>query len=466
MQRLAKFYRWFLLMMALVLLVQSPALAETSAKSQSPEVIQLTVNDAIGPATADYIERSLAKAEDRRAELVVLRLDTPGGLSSSMRDIIKHIAASSVPVATFVAPSGARAASAGTYILFASPVAAMAPGTNLGAATPVQIGGISLPKPSQDPSEESAKPSQPQDASKRKAVNDAVAYIRGLAELHGRNVDWAEKAVREAASLPAQEALALNVIDLMADNTWDLLQQLDGREVQLNQRRLVLHTVGAEVVEMPPDWRSELLSVLTNPNVAYILLLVGVYGIIFEFLNPGGIVPGTIGAIAIVLALYAFQLLPISYAGMALILLGIGLMVAEAFEPSFGILGIGGVVAFVIGSIILMDTDAPGFGIDLSVIVTFAVLSVLVVAAVVHLAFKSYRQPVVSGLQELVGSEAVVLTDFNGKGQVIVHGEHWQAVSEVPLKQNQTVRVTGMKHLTLQVTPIETDSATTEEATS
>lgn len=466
MQRLAKFYRWFLLMMALVLLVQSPALAETSAKSQSPEVIQLTVNDAIGPATADYIERSLAKAEAQRAELVVLRLDTPGGLSSSMRDIIKHIAASSVPVATFVAPSGARAASAGTYILFASPVAAMAPGTNLGAATPVQIGGISLPKPSQAPSGESANPSQPQDASKRKAVNDAVAYIRGLAELHGRNVDWAEKAVREAASLPAQEALALNVIDLMADNTWDLLQQLDGREVQLNQRRLVLHTAGAEVVEMPPDWRSELLSVLTNPNVAYILLLVGVYGIIFEFLNPGGIVPGTIGAIAIVLALYAFQLLPISYAGMALILLGIGLMVAEAFEPSFGILGIGGVVAFVIGSIILMDTDAPGFGIDLSVIVTFAVLSVLVVAAVVHLAFKSYRQPVVSGLQELVGSEAVVLTDFNGKGQVIVHGEHWQAVSEVPLKQDQTVRVTGMKHLTLQVTPIETDSATTEEATS
>jgi membrane-bound serine protease (ClpP class) len=466
MQRLAKFYRWFLLMMALVLLVQSPALAETSAKSKSPEVIQLTVNDVIGPATADYIERSLAKAEARRAELVVLRLDTPGGLSSSMRDIIKHIAASSVPVATFVAPSGARAASAGTYILFASPVAAMAPGTNLGAATPVQIGGISLPKPSQDPSEESAKPSQPQDASKRKAVNDAVAYIRGLAELHGRNVDWAEKAVREAASLPAQEALALNVIDLMADNTWDLLQQLDGREVQLNKRRLVLHTAGVEVVEMPPDWRSELLSVLTNPNVAYILLLVGVYGIIFEFLNPGGIVPGTIGAIAIVLALYAFQLLPISYAGMALILLGIGLMVAEAFEPSFGILGIGGVVAFVIGSIILMDTDAPGFGIDLSVIVTFAVLSVLVVAAVVHLAFKSYRQPVVSGLQELVGSEAVVLTDFNGKGQVIVHGEHWQAVSEVPLKQNQTVRVTGMKHLTLQVMPIETDSATTEEATS
>lgn len=448
-----------LLILLGVFLQSASVFSAETTKSTHQQVVQLTVQDAIGPATVDYVERSLEKAAQQHAELVVIQLDTPGGLSSAMRSIIQAIARSPVPVATFVAPSGARAASAGTYILYASHIAAMAPGTNLGAATPVQVGGISLPNPSEKPQKKSNEPVS-EDASKRKAMNDAVAYIQGLAQLHGRNADWAEKAVREAASLPANEALKLNVIDLIADNLRDLLQQVDGKQMTLNGQTIVLKTADAPIVQLSPDWRSELLSVITNPNIAYILLLIGVYGLIFEFLNPGGIVPGTIGAIALVLALYAFQLLPINYAGMALILLGVGLMIGEAFEPSFGILGIGGTVAFVFGSIILMDTDAPGFGIDLSVIITFAVISALILIAVVHLALKSYRQPIVSGIQELVGAEARVVDDFDHQGHVIIHGEHWQAISQTPLKKNQTVKVTGLKNLTLTVEPIET---TTEE---
>lgn len=460
MNHVVKLNTWMAWLIWLGFFLQSaPAFSAETTKTLYNQVVQLTVQDAIGPATVDYIERSLEKAAQQRAELVVIQLDTPGGLSSAMRSIIQAIARSPVPVATFVAPSGARAASAGTYILYASHIAAMAPGTNLGAATPVQMGGISLPNPSENSQKTPNEPAS-EEASKRKAINDAVAYIQGLAQLHNRNADWAEKAVKEAASLPANEALKLNVIDVIADNLRDLLQQVDGKQVILNGQTINLKTADANIVQLAPDWRSELLSVITNPNIAYILLLIGVYGLIFEFLNPGGIVPGTIGAIALVLALYAFQLLPINYAGMALILLGVGLMIGEAFEPSFGILGIGGTVAFVFGSIILMDTDAPGFGIDLSIIITFAVISALILIAVVHLALKSYRQPIVSGVQELVGAEARVVDDFDRQGHVIIHGEHWQAISQTSLKQNQTVKVTGLKNLTLTVEPVE---STTEE---
>uniref|UniRef100_Q31H32 Uncharacterized protein n=1 Tax=Hydrogenovibrio crunogenus (strain DSM 25203 / XCL-2) TaxID=317025 RepID=Q31H32_HYDCU len=460
MNHVVKLNTWMAWLIWLGVFLQSaPAFSAETTKTLHNQVVQLTVQDAIGPATVDYIERSLEKTAQQRAELVVIQLDTPGGLSSAMRSIIQAIARSPVPVATFVAPSGARAASAGTYILYASHIAAMAPGTNLGAATPVQMGGISLPNPSENSQKTPNEPAS-EEASKRKVINDAVAYIQGLAQLHNRNADWAEKAVREAASLPANEALKLNVIDVIADNLRDLLQQVDGKQVTLNGQTINLKTADANIVQLAPDWRSELLSVITNPNIAYILLLIGVYGLIFEFLNPGGIVPGTIGAIALVLALYAFQLLPINYAGMALILLGVGLMIGEAFEPSFGILGIGGTVAFVFGSIILMDTDAPGFGIDLSVIITFAVISALILIAVVHLALKSYRQPIVSGVQELVGAEARVVEDFDRQGHVIIHGEHWQAISQTPLKQNQMVKVTGLKNLTLTVEPVE---STTEE---
>ena len=425
--------------------------------TEKTPIIQLTIEDVIGPATDDYIERALETATQGQAELVLIRMDTPGGLDTAMRGIIKNITNSSIPVATFVAPTGARAASAGTYILYASHIAAMAPGTNLGAATPVQIGGI--PTPGKDDGNKASKDKPPQpdtsDAKTNKVINDAVAYIRGLAELHGRNQDWPEKAVREAASLQASEALKLNVIDIIADSIPDLLKQLDGREVVVLGQKRTLHTTGVPIKQIEPDWRSRLLSVITNPNIAYILMLIGIYGLIFEFSNPGAIVPGTIGAIALLLALYSFQLLPINYAGVALIMLGVALMVGEAFQPSFGMLGIGGTIAFVIGSIILMDTDTPGFGIDISIIITFAATSVLVFIFVIGMAIKARRRPVVSGMEELLGGEAIVDNDFDQTGTVTIHSEHWSAVTEQPLRKGQSVKVTGIKGLILQVKPLK-----------
>ncbi len=429
-----------------------------SANTVGSHVMLLTIDEAIGPATDDYIERALEAAARQRAELVVIRMDTPGGLDSAMRGIIKNITNSAVPVASYVSPSGARAASAGTYILYASHIAAMAPGTNLGAATPVQIGGFKPPEPKGMPKKDEPVDESDKSAMKQKIINDAVAYIRSLAELHGRNQDWAEKAVREAASLPASEALSLNVIDIIAAGLGDLLKQVDGREVKVLGHKRTLHVAGLPTRELAPDWRSRFLSVITNPNVAYILMMIGIYGLILEFSNPGAIVPGTVGAISLLLALYAFQLLPINYAGMALILLGVALMVGEAFEPSFGILGIGGVVAFVFGSIILIDTEAPGFGIDISVIVTFAAISALVFIFVIGMAIKARRKKVVSGLEELLGGEATVINGFEQQGTVSIHSEHWQAHSKTPLNDGQLVRVIGIKGLTLDVEPIEASS--------
>ncbi|MEA3303748.1 MAG: nodulation protein NfeD, partial [Pseudomonadota bacterium] len=407
-----------------------------------------------------YIARALISAEETQAELVVIRMDTPGGLDTAMRGIIKQITNSPVPIASYVAPTGSRAASAGTYILYASHIAAMAPGTNLGAATPVQLGGFSPPgaKEKDDetqPADEKFPIDIAGDAMKQKVINDAAAYIRGLAALHDRNQQWAEKAVREAASLPASEALKLNVIDVIAIDIPDLLEQINHREVVVQGQKRILATTGSGVVRLDPDWRNRLLSVITNPNVAFILMLIGIYGLIFEFTNPGAIVPGTVGAICLLLALYAFQLLPINYAGMGLILLGIALMVAEAFAPSFGMLGIGGVIAFVIGSIILMDTEAPGFGIDISVIIAFALASALILFFVVGMAMKARRRPVVSGMEELIGGEATVVNDFYNNGSVIIHGENWLALSDAHLHKGQKVKVTGIQGLTLKVEPLQ-----------
>jgi len=387
---------------------------------------------AIGPASADFARRGIERAAKDGAELVVLRIDTPGGLDSSMREIIKAILASKVPVAAYVAPSGARAASAGTFILYASHIAAMAPGTNLGAASPVSIGGGGS-------FEKDDKKGGGMDTMTRKVTNDAVAYIRGLAELRKRNADWAEKAVREGASLPAREALKLKVIDHVAPDLPGLLKALGKAD--------------AEVKTVEIDWRTRVLAVITNPTVAYIMILVGIYALIFEFMNPGVILPGVIGTIALLLALYALHLLPVNYAGLALIVLGIAFMAAEAFLPAFGALGIGGLVAFVLGSVLLIDdeTELPGFDIPYTLIGGLAVASAGFLIFLLGMLAKSRKRAVVTGREQMIGAPGEAMEDFAGEGWARVRGEQWRVRAGGPVRRGQRLRVTGMKGLVLEV---------------
>lgn len=479
--------------------------------SAAGTAIQLELDGPLGTATAEYLISGIQQANDQQASLVIIRMDTPGGLMEPMRDIIQAILNSGVPVVTYVAPGGARADSAGTYILIASHIAAMAPTTHLGAATPVSLGGEDTPDlPSRNPVpgdddkndaddvgqepadedhagdtttdetpanddkpvvEETAgkdKPeakkqsaNRPGSAMDRKVMNDAIAYIRGLAEARGRNADWAESAVRDASTLVAREALEQNVIDVIATDVDDLLAQINGKEVSVNDKMVAIDSESLKVEEVEPTWRIKVLRTIANPQVILLLLAVGVYGLLFEGYNPGAILPGVAGAICLLLAAYALQILPVNYAGLALIIVGFALIVAETMVPSFGALGLGGIIAFIFGSIMMFDSGIPGFGVSKTFIIGFAIVTGGLLYLLVHSLLRIQRRGAVSGVESILGGIGFAMDDFNGEGMVWLEGESWSAVSKTAISKNQRVRVRAMHGLTLEIEPDEQHSSLT-----
>jgi membrane-bound serine protease (ClpP class) len=442
--------------LALLLGLASAATAQAPAAAAAAPVVVIGIDGAIGAASADHLHRALAQAAKVHAQLAVLQLDTPGGLDTAMRGIIKDILASNVPVAVFVAPNGARAASAGTYILYASHIAAMAPASNLGAATPVALGMPGVPNPAEAPPASGAASGTPAatDTMSAKRNADAAAYLRSLAQLRGRNVEWAERAVRESVSLAAPDALKLGVIDLVAQDVTDLLRQLDGREIRVVGGRSVrLATANAPLIAIEADWRSRLLAVVADPNMALILMMIGIYGLLFEFANPGFVLPGVAGAISLVLALFALQMLPVNYAGLALILLGIAFFIAEAFVPSYGTLGLGGVVAFASGAVLLIDSEAPGFGVSPVLIAVLTAGSAAFIVGVVGMAAKARRRPVVSGTPALLGAAGELVEFSAGEGWALIQGEHWKVHGSGALRPGDRIRVIGTRGALLEVGP-------------
>jgi membrane-bound serine protease (ClpP class) len=429
-------------------------------------VLLVDIKGAIGVVSAEQLAKALQRAAATGARALIVRMDTPGGLLASTREMIQGILASPVPVVMYVAPNGSRAASAGTYLMYAAHVAAMAPSTHLGAATPIALSPLpgspppqsppqQQPDPAKDGKDKQTPPADGKSAAERKAINDAVAYIRSLAELRGRNADWAEKAVRDAATLTASAALKERVIDLLANDLDDLLVQIDGRMVKTPAGQVRIETKGSRVVELKPDWKMQVMQVISDPNVALILMMIGIYGILFEFWNPGAVAPGVIGGICLLVALAALSVLPVNYAGLALLILGIALMVAEAFLPSFGIVGLGGIVAFALGALFLFDPDQSDIPIQASwqVVAGLTAVSAAFCLGVLGLAMRARRRPVLTGAEEMIGSVGEVVQWAGAKGRVRVHGEIWSAESALILAEGQKVRVTGRTGLTLAVEP-------------
>lgn len=465
---------------------EQPADQQLSQQQAGPpqSVPLLRFEGAIGPAVSEYLVSEITQANQlplsQRPPLVMITMDTPGGLVSSLRTINQAILASTIPIACLVSPSGARAMSAGTYILYACHVAAMAPATTLGAATPVKMGGPMSPPPNTpSPNDPAPKESSPGDqgdqnggdnndkqtttdnssAMERKVLNDAIASIRALATLRNRNIDFAERAVTEAATLTAKEALDQNVINFIADDAPNLLTQLNGTQVDMGEQRITLKLSNTQLVEHQRSWRNHFIATITDPNIAYILMLIGIYGLLLEFYSPGVGVAGVTGAISLLIALYAFQLLPINYVGLGLMLLGITLLIAESMVPSFGIFGVGGAIAFALGSIFLIDSDVEHFAISLPLIGAVTVTALLFSLWVLTTLWRQRQHKTVSGDDAIVGAQAIVVEGFIEKGFVSLDGEHWAAVSDKPTHTDQRVLVVARDHLTLTVTPTPAQSS-------
>ncbi len=447
-----------------------------SAETNSPKrAMQLTLDGSVNPATAHFLVENIEEAAEQDYQLIIIKMNTPGGLDLAMRDIIRAILSSPVPVATYVYPPGSRAASAGTYILYASHVSAMAPATNLGAATPVSIGGMPSPdqpnqpeqgkepkqdEASSDKSEEQPTQSAPANktAMEKKVINDAEAYLRSLAAYHGRNIDWVKNAVREGESLSSTEALEIGVIDLIAENPQQLLSIIHQKSVRLPSGQAKIDTEGMTIEVVEVDWKTQLLSIISDPNIAYILLIVGIYGLIFEGYNPGTFIPGVIGAICLLLAFYALQIMPVNYVAAGLLVLGIALLVVEAFAPSFGILGVGGIIAFILGSFLLFNEPETGMAIAMPILIFVTIVSVILLSFVLSLAIRARNRPVVTGTDEMMSEIGVVEHDFDDKGWIKIHGEIWKARSSQPLKAGQQVKVVAVNDLDLDVIPITDDN--------
>jgi len=411
----------------------------TSNGASPSSVVVATYEGVINPVAAEYVHDALAFAEAKAAQAFVLRLDTPGGLDTSMRLIIKDFTSSTIPVIVYVAPSGGRAASAGVFITLAADIAAMASGTNIGAAHPVAMGGGEMDK-----------------TMKEKVENDSVAYIKSIAERHGRNAVWAEDAVRKSVSVTEREAMKLRIIDLVADDVPGLLDKLDGRKLSMGRRSVVLHTKGAEVLEFPMGWRLEVLKAISDPNIAFLLMTVGTIGLLAELYNPGAILPGVIGAISLIMAFYSLQTLPINYAGVLLILVGVVLFILEIKVTSYGILTLGGITSMVLGGLLLVKTDAPFMQVSLAFLLPTILTAAALMLGMTWLALKARHRKPVSGVESLLGAVAVAKTDLHPRGQVFVQGELWEAVSEQPIRAGEETEVTGIEGLTLRVAPRNT----------
>lgn len=439
--------RLYLPILVIFMIVCSLTFSAQTDQKNHPKIFLLTIHSTINPATADYFEQGVDQAINEHASAVILMLDTPGGLDKSMRDIIQKILSSPIPIVTYVAPSGARAASAGTYILYASHIAAMAPGTNLGAATPIAFAPIS-------PQENKATKSSEEETAKQKMLNDANAYLRSLAELRGRNIQWAGKAINQSASISAEEALKEHVINLIANDVSDLLKKINGMKINIQSKEFILTTDHAKVETISANWRTQFLSIITDPNIAYILLLIGVYGIFFEFFNPGFILPGVIGALALLIALYALQLLPINYVGLTLIFLGIVFLISEAFLPS-GALAFGGIVSFVMGSILLFDSHTSNIKIAYSIILTVTAITAAFFIFIINIVIRARFRPVVSGSEQLIGTHAKIIYNEQGHPLIRISSELWQVESTEPLQEGQEVIITQRKGLILVVKKLE-----------